>query len=212
MAEWRDPVTPAHEQRAISQSTAEAGHQHQAAGLDATIMYGFDETHRNGGRAHVAVFVHGHHHPFHRDAGVFRHRFDDAQVGLMWDHQVHLVGCESGLRQHTRARFTHSLHGALEDHLAIEVPERIAECHVPIGVATTDAAHAQARARLDVATEHAGEHAFFFVGGLYHDGCRAVTKQHRDVSVAPVHVTADQLDADHDGVPHDTGADHRCGR
>ena len=45
-------------------------------------------------------------------------------------------------------------------------------------------------------------------GRLEHDRRRSVAEEDGDVPVGPVHVPADELHADHDGVAHRAGPDH----
>ena len=78
-----------------------------------------------------------------------------------------------------------------------------------MGVGGSHAAHAQDAAHVGAAAELLADQAFFAVGRLQHHGGRAVAEEHRDAAIGPVHELRDQLDADHHGIPHDAGADHR---
>ena len=94
-------LPPTHQQRTEGESTAESGHQQQAAGLHASFLERIDQAHRYRGGAHVAVLLYGDHHAIHLHTGVLGHRFDDAQVGLMGHHEIDVVGGEIRLAQHT---------------------------------------------------------------------------------------------------------------
>ena len=104
------------------------------------------------------------------------------------------------------------MHGALENHLTVKVPQRVAKRHLAAGIRTAKPPHAQTLPRFGVASQHTANHPFFVVAGLQHHCGRAVPEQHGDIAIAPVHVAADELHANDNGIAHHTSADHGRGR
>ena len=68
--------------------------------------------------------------------------------------------------QDANGRIGHRMHGSPKDHLAIEVPQRVAKIDIEPRVAAAKAAHPQTLSRLRIATQHAPDHPFFGVGCL----------------------------------------------
>ena len=60
----------------------------------------------------------------------------------MRDDEVYVIRRYARFAEHPPRGLAHAMHGALEDHLTVEIPQRIAERDVAIRVATADAAHA----------------------------------------------------------------------
>ena len=166
LAQWSGALSPAYKERAEGESATEARHQQEAAGLHASFLERVHQTDGHGGRTHVAVLVHGDDDAIHAHAGVLGHRFDDTQVGLVRHHEIDVAGRYTGLAQHACCRFAHAMHGALEYHLPVEIPERVAKRNAAIRIAAADAAHAQALACFSVAAEYRADHTFLAVGGL----------------------------------------------
>ena len=115
-----------------------------------------------------------------RRADALRHRggIHDAQVGLVRNHDVDVVGLVTLGRKHISTGAGHAEHRALENFLALENPRGRAIEPAGVAVAATHALDDECVARVAVAAELLAEQALDLVRGLEHDGGTAVTEQH----------------------------------
>jgi hypothetical protein len=119
----RDPFAPPHEMRAPGEARTERRHEDQSVRLHAAFLQRVDQRNRHRRCRHVPVTVDGKEDAVQRsaDAG---DRLDDPEVGLMRVYEVDVLDLVGGSREHFVRRLRHADDRALEDLLAVEVPDR----------------------------------------------------------------------------------------
>ena len=117
------------------------------------------------------------------DAEAIACRLDDADVGLVRDHQLDVVGGDAGVLQRLRGRVDHDAHGAAEDLLALHVDE------------PADLGPQQAPERT-VGVEIPGQQLAGTLDRFEHDSAGAVAEQHGGVAVVPVGDPRQRVGAD----------------
>mmetsp|Transcript_1968 Transcript_1968/g.5525 ORF Transcript_1968/g.5525 Transcript_1968/m.5525 type:complete len:423 (-) Transcript_1968:88-1356(-) len=194
---------PSHHGRPPGEAGAKPRHGDDVALLHLAGADGRVERERDGARRGVSVLVEVVDHLAHRDLELLRHRLHDADVGLVQQQPVHLVGSDARVLERLPHHLGHArgckLVHLLADHRDGRVRPRgdgrdRRERPLYTGVPEAEVGPSGA-----VRVQREAEHAFLSLavdGGLQHDCTGAVAKQDARVAIAPVHPAGESVGAD----------------
>ena len=138
------------------------------------------------------MFLHGEHHFFHGQAQFFCGALHDADIGLMGQQPIHLIGRHTCFLQGRLRRLLQHLHRQLEYGLPIHAQQGAARDLAVIDMAR----HAQNIAVCTIGMDVGREDARL-VGCLHDHSACAVAKQHAGGAVVEIKNARENFRTDH---------------